>query len=96
MVHTRFEGKKDRQLTLARMSTLAKTAKPPLLNCSCCFIFTVSTYHSLIHSTIHVSFVYCLSHVSDSKAFELSVYLDFVFAKTSTPKDRDGKKARKS
>lgn len=81
---------------LARMSMLAKIAKPLLLIRFCCFIFTVSTYHSLIHSTIHVSFVYCLSHVTESKTFELLVYLDFVFAKTSTPKDRDGKKALKS
>ena len=88
--------RKNRELMLARMSTPAKTAKPPLLYCFCCFIFTVSTYHSLIHSTVHVSFVYCLSHVSESKTFELLVYLDFVFAKTSTPKDRDGKKALKS
>ena len=63
--------------------------------CFCSFIFPVSTCNSLIHATILVSFVDCLSLFTGPKTFELLVCLDFVFAKTSTSKDRDGKNAHK-
>lgn len=44
---------------------------------------------------ILASFVCCLSLFTGPKAFELLVCLDFVFAKTSTAKARDGKNALK-
>lgn len=72
---------------------LAQTASLQHPDCFCAFISPASTYCSLRHSTYSK---FCLLCPTDwTKKFELLVYLDFVFAKTSTPKDRDGKNALK-